>query len=593
MSSACAVLLKILNDQPDEVPSCFCRVYSSLKDACTAPCKRADFNALSSELRSSEGALSRSVVQIISVTSVVNCSDERVKLNMDGCLDRFVSYVFNYAAIHMLSSLSEVRGRVDGFRNAAHHMLFGAEEVPGPGRRRLNSSVYSADYEESVHELTAEDASGDIVEMMERAGTDAAAPGGEAAATTEERDAASGSPAMGFSEMHGASTDLSWDSVSSLADGSAPAPAGVAVPHSVDVAEHPPHHLYTVMSPQSLTAGRKAAFEKDGWGSPAPQPLNQADQRRRPTDDPSVSTLQHSRDDTTEGSSSELGLDGGALARASSLDTAVRRLSLSGGSPVIGGSRRKISSKPVANQAPHPSSGPTVQSPTGPRRKNPPSQPAEHGSPPQSLVDAQKAAKRVTRRGSYDRLRAEEDAQIARLTRPKIDKKRNSIVGANGAPAECAHVTSLDNASIDVDDSARSRRHWFGQSLWKSSILVKDEDEAWQSPVKPKSAPEKRRRAKQSPVCPAPANDERNPRVGTFMEASKALIHMLKKTPKGKYFKSYDVCGVHKDYLDCIAMLKDKMAEVFVFFRDSEDLRNSVNGRYEAAIDNPKVSRRI
>lgn len=632
MSSACAGLLKLIDNRCDELACSFCGIYGVLKANCARACRKAELTAVLGPLRS-EGSMSRYILQIVSLTSLVSLADGRVKISMDGMLDRFVSYIFNYAAIHLLSSLSSVRARVDGFRAKAYELIFGAEDLPG--RRRLSSSVYSAGYEDSVHELTAEESALDIAQEMLR-GSDTPQRGdakdfsivqrpeaiesGLAAPGPEDTPAVIGSlegalslSAVLPSAACGADSvdDTAFSDAASL--GFSAAFASVDQPPSAVFATNDAKYSdpqfdsdsvdYAVMDARVVNHERMAAFERDVIYIFPKQPeasckpgliTSETVHETMSSDGPSdAQPLPHRRPDTAvryssvtrdRGQSTLDSINEAAGMDVSPLVTPRSKVEAIACVSVDNGNRNRISYSVEFNTP----------------QLAPQTEPAPNRSKSKSrLVSARRKAK--------------EAARIARLTRPKKPKKKQ----AHQSDDSCAPQSALAvETEGERGDSAASRRHWFGRALWRSSIIVKEEDEAWHSPVRPKASPEKAKRApggskvlnaetdEDARAClsgpaeegpPLSRQEEEHtepvhPNIAELLSVCKSLLKALKQSPNNKFYTSFDVRGSRKEFKGCVSMLEQQIAEVRSLCEEAAMHREIVNGRYDYSKQNCPVS---
>jgi hypothetical protein len=655
MSSACAGLLRALQGgAAAEVAACFARLYAALRESCVHGMQRDAFNAISARLKSSEGSVSRYLVHVLCLTSLSPTGNDKVKILLDGCLDRLVAYVFNYAAIHLLSSLSAVRARVDSFRAMAAELLFGpADEVPC--RRRFNSSAASAGYEDSVHDLSAEpgeglEGGGDttdhltlLAEMLASGGNRMAA--GEGAppphieGVTNATEGAGGA-AGGAADAGGeGATQPQTHEVPALTAG------GEAFEAYGDAA-------YSVQDPRAVAAGRQGAFERDAVYVRA-----RADAFRAPSP----------RADSPGGR-----VGGGAVpasAAASSQSIAVSPMKACRALP---GSHRQSDCIPAAGPESSSSSSSTPageasdssrRSPS-PRAARPPSPWRAAAAPPSSGRTCAKTANSSRAKVRAARREAEE-ARIARLVRPKRTKEKPTKVcphprpvfdgdgdgdggleGPRGVIEELKkRIEELQNMkktskkerkrrtdakeklltsptpalspdqtpalAFSGDGSPAARRHWFGRSLWHSSVVVTHESpgpgpgpggEASGTGPRPGSAP-----GGPGPSSPKswieaeaevgagatvhwrdgecdnpPPNAPAHPNAHTLAERTGALLSLLRQAPSNKFYSSFDVRGMHRAFLRCVKALQAKLQEAQALCAEAARLRSGVNLTYSA-----------
>lgn len=574
MSSACAGLLRHIDEHCENAAACFCHVYGALKSLCGGrPCKKEDFNYLCEQLRSMNGAMSRHVVQIICLTSLTTLGNGLVRVTIDGCLDRFISYIFNYAAIHFLSSLQEVRCKVDGFKTIVCEMIFGAtEEV---GRKTFNLSACSGGYEESVHDLTTEGSVVDIVEAMDEARCRGLDKDKESAILPDDEDAGSGT---GIFEKGTSMKFLPKEqplSTHRLLDEAIPVDD-----KKVSI---------SVLHPGILNQQRTDVFQTDAVFAFLQK------------DEVAVASVESasSNDHDTISSDSMTLID---CPRTDALRT-----------PQVVYSDVAMSSDEthtragvmVATQNSLPS---RTESGYGQEQIVVKDSMLTGVTAPPADLSFELKKKEKKRKQIHQRRSRREAALISRLMQPKNKNKRRPPHKDEGRSAD---------VMTGAADSAASRRHWFGQTLWRSSIMVKEE-ETWYSPIRAKTHPDRCKRRsrtiavsqsddKQGEVI-SPSQIKRSPNptkhpqsqqeidasliskkkckgcehpnVAQLFDSCSALIETLIRSPNNKYYENYDVRGTRKEFSRSICTLQDKLNEVHSLADQAAAWRASINDRY-------------
>jgi hypothetical protein len=124
--SACAGILELLVDAEgiEAVASVFVDVFRAFRAELSGPLgrRKEDFNRICGELRREGPPWKFFVIQIFCATSAVPAPDG-VKIDLYGSTDRFVSYLLNYATVHMLESVSIIRKATDALKTSIKDKL--------------------------------------------------------------------------------------------------------------------------------------------------------------------------------------------------------------------------------------------------------------------------------------------------------------------------------------------------------------------------------------------------------------------------------------------------------------------------------------
>jgi hypothetical protein len=99
-----------------EVVFGFLNVYTIMKKDLKKGKKKSEFNKVCAAMGKGAPNWVTYIIQIFCMTSAVTSSDNLVKIDIDGCVDRFFAYVLNYATIHQLTSIKETRAELESFR---------------------------------------------------------------------------------------------------------------------------------------------------------------------------------------------------------------------------------------------------------------------------------------------------------------------------------------------------------------------------------------------------------------------------------------------------------------------------------------------
>lgn len=101
-----------------EVVQGFLQVYSTMKSELRKEKKKTDFNKVCSSLGKGSPKWVTYIIQIFCATSATTSSENMVKIDISGSVDRFFTYVLNYATIHQLTSINETRIELENFRQS-------------------------------------------------------------------------------------------------------------------------------------------------------------------------------------------------------------------------------------------------------------------------------------------------------------------------------------------------------------------------------------------------------------------------------------------------------------------------------------------
>lgn len=99
-----------------ELEDKFTSIYWTMKKDLRTPQKKAAFNKVCSNLGKDAPAWVMHIIQIFCATSAITNSDNLVRFEVEGSVDRFIAYVLNYATVHQLTTVDETRPELESFR---------------------------------------------------------------------------------------------------------------------------------------------------------------------------------------------------------------------------------------------------------------------------------------------------------------------------------------------------------------------------------------------------------------------------------------------------------------------------------------------